>query len=233
MYLEALATTDKAYQDDTFGRVMTGVLKVHRQVEMYQRTETQTPRTVTTSDGSQTQITDYSYDTVRSSSLIDSSVFHTPEGHQNPGNISPSDYLYEASPIYFGAFELSPELTQQMDNYRDLPVTASLLSKSPVKNYTLQNGDVYLGSGKTNPDPSNPHIGDRRISYRQIDPQWVSVVAKQDGQSFVGFDSGSDAIQILELGKVSLPDMFDGERVTHATREWIRRIVSRGLLLRA
>ena len=84
------------------------------------------------------------------------------------------------------------------------------------------NGNVvYLGK-----DPSNPQIGDLRITLTKILPADISIIAKVVGSTFEAFKaSNGKSVSRLAMGTVSAENMFEAAHAGNNMLTWILRII--------
>lgn len=69
---------------------------------------------------------------------------------------------------------------------------------------SVSDGRIYIAN-----DPSQPRVGDYRISYRIVPAEEASVVARQSGSDLTGYQTqAGDTILLAERGKVSAAEMF-------------------------
>ena len=113
------ASIAEALQDSTFW-VVTNDLKLKRTVEMYQWHEDSREECHDNYGWSEDCETTYTYDKKRSSEQIDSSNFHSSDGHGNPSNREFKSAQREKSPITLWAYTLTPVFINQLTNYQTI-----------------------------------------------------------------------------------------------------------------
>jgi len=198
VHLTGLAETDETLRDDAFG-IQIPALKLRRSVEMLQWRENSESKTRTKIGGGTETETLFSYEKVWSDTLLDSSKFEDPDGHQNPKS-KPLDSLdIEAGEIRLGGYRLGPELVRKLTQFSELQLQTDL-----PEGHVAQ-GNVIFRSA----DPNAPQIGDLRISFKVAMPEIISVIAlNKDGQ-LDGFRAKKgSAIQLLQYGEVDAEEMF-------------------------
>lgn len=204
VHLTALATTTETLADPEFG-VSAPALKLRRSAEMYQWQEHESKKTKKNVGGSSTTTTTTSYDKTWSSSLIDSSRFKHPEDHQNPQSMVYSSREAVAKVITAGEFTLSKSLVNRIDQYVDMPFSATEQLPEDLRSKAkLADGKVYFGA-----DPGSPQIGDVRISFAAVKPVMVSLVSRQVKNTFEPFVSKAGGeLELLEVGQFSAAELF-------------------------
>lgn len=84
---------------------------------------------------------------------------------------------------------------------------------------------VYFGA-----NPNSPQIGDVRVTFTQVNPGLVSVLAQVDGDTFVAFKAkNGKTLSAITTGKKSMEEMFEQQESANNMWLWILRIV--GILL--
>ena len=78
--------------------------------------------------------------------------------------------------------------------------------------------------------PGSPEVGDVRVTFEQVVPAKVTVMAVVDGDSFKPFKAkNGKRFQTLVMGKKSGDEIIDAEKAANSTILWILRIV--GILM--
>jgi hypothetical protein len=205
-------------RDPTFD-VATTAIKLKRKVEMYQWRETSQSEEQKKLGGGSETVTTYSYDKGWSESHNSSTNFRHPEGHENP----PMPYRSEtqiAKDATLGAYRLPPFAAAELNDYRPLPVsdTAQLPSKLQ-KEALIHGGGFYIGQ-----DPANPQVGDMRITFLEVGPSDISLVAKQSGDSFVPYQAqAGGTIALAEPGLKGAEAMFQQAHQSNTIMTWLLR----------
>jgi len=218
------AMADGPVEDPIFG-IQAEALKLRRDVEMYQWQQSEKSETKQKLGGGEETVTTYSYSKGWSSMVIDSSQFHVPDGHSNPGSMAADSAMFEAEGIHVGEFDLPPSLVAMIDNFTPLPATAeqakSLIERHGAPFQLTVGGALYLGE-----DPASPQVGDLKITFQQAEPGPVSVIAGQVGTTLEPFSIGKmGTIELLKIGTVSAATMFQQEQEGNAMLTWILRLV--------
>ncbi|MCX7678117.1 MAG: TMEM43 family protein, partial [Spirochaetes bacterium] len=137
----------------------------------------------------------------------------------------PSQTFY-AQKVTVGEFELPKNLIDQIGNEEKLSVSGEKISLRHQKGVHVVGDAIYIGY-----DPTNPQIGDLKISYTIIrSPQKVSIVAKQQDNSLVAYRTKTNtSIMMLSMGIVPADQMFQQAQEGNVTRTWLVRLL--GFLL--
>ncbi len=200
---------EQELQDDVFSvTIKTPIMK--RIVEVYQWEEDSS----TDEDGDTT----YSYSKKWSSSIIDSGNFHD-KSHENPKVKPYEDKVYTSSDVKVGAFTLS---SNQVD---------TLSTKGTFTDYNAEKMQVLnlniVGNYVTNSqDLNNPQIGDTRVSIVYNNSTDISVLAVQQGNTFVDFvsKSGRSVNRVMD-GTHSGIEMINVIKDEDNLIKWILRAV--------
>lgn len=219
VHLSGQVESDETLRDDTFG-IEIPALKLRRTVEMLQwRENTETKTRTKLGGGTETETT-YTYEKTWSDTLIHSSQFEVPDGHQNP-TAKPLDSIdIEAGEIHLGAYRLGPGLISKLNKYDELTPPTELPDGH------IAQGNVIFRSA----DPNAPQIGDLRISFKAAMPAEISVIARNNGGLLDGYraQKGS-ALQLLEYGNASAEAMFDSAKSANKALTFGLRIL--GIIL--
>jgi len=226
VHLIGRATTEEVLADAEFPVSVTAI-KLSREVEMFQWKEESHAETREKLGGGTETVTTYTYTKAWSSSLIDASQFRQPEGHKNPASMPYASRHYQASRVDLGAFRLNQSLIGRLNRFESFDLGGEYAEAPPRmagKKVALQGDTFYLGW-----NPSNPQIGDLRVSFKTVMPAPVSIVSQQRGNSFVPYVTKTGEIELLEYGETSAAGMFKGAQESNAMLTWVLRGV--GFLL--
>ena len=227
IHVSGPAKTAEVLNDPTFG-VSANVIKLVREVEMYQWDERSQSKTREKLGGGEETVTTYTYEQKWSSTVEDSAAFKKPEGHSNP------EMLYQrkefaAGDVVLGGFKLSPGLIARIDSNQDLTLTQDDLAKLRGEIASrAQLGDGYLYIGKNgNFNPTALQVGDYRIRYRIAPAEMlVSIIAKQVADSFEPYQAKNGrAVELLQTGAVSVAGMIAAAEAENKLFTWILRLV--------
>lgn len=217
-------TTDETPSDDEFGISAKGVRLV-RKVEMFQWHEKTSQETEKNFGGGENTVTHYTYSTGWSGDALNSSSFEHPENHDNPSMDIASD-AFQVSEAQFGAFELGAAVLDQIGGAQALKLSPAKQAEiaaaySGSEKLSVADGGIYLGENS-----KKPAVGDYRIRYELVPLGDISVVAKQYGNGFKGYQTrAGDELLLVESGKVSGDKMFANAMSANSLITWILRAV--------
>lgn len=223
VHLTGAAATTETLADAEFG-VAANAIKLRRNVEMYQWKEKEESKTEKSAGGSSTTTKTYSYEKDWSDEVVSSADFQE-TGHDNPESMPYESKEEVAQVVTLGAFQLTPSLVAQMDEYEPVQADPAALPE-PVKETVKSNeGGYYIGA-----DPKAPQVGDVRIRFEAVNPGPVSVVSQQAGNTFEAYhaSAGMD-IEMLKRGVHTAQAMFQSALAANTMLTWILRAV--GLVL--
>ncbi|MBF0273365.1 MAG: TMEM43 family protein [Magnetococcales bacterium] len=168
--------------DADFG-ITTQAVRLKRTVSMYQWVESKSEETNKQLGGSTEKVTTYRYAKEWSEQAHPSKTFKNPQGHDNPAAFLYAGREYSATDVQLGTRRLSEGLIQQLSNFARLEVTPATKLPAPLQSKAkLHDGGFFIGQ-----DPQNPAIGDLKVSFQTVNPESVSVIAKQRGNTFEPF----------------------------------------------
>lgn len=216
VHTSGLASSGEILSDSELGVSAQGI-KLRREVEMFQwKEESSSKKKKKAGGGSKTETT-YSYKTAWSEGLIDSSSFKRPDGHQNPTSMPYSTRIWGAENVTLGAFNLSQGLVDKISAWEELRVNE--VPAGAAAGMRVENGLFYIGA-----DPTNPQVGDVRISYETVGASTVSVVAQLSGTNLVADHSTGRAIEMLDLGMHTADAMFKSAISRNKMLTWLLRL---------
>jgi hypothetical protein len=223
VHMTGEATTSEQLADPDFG-VSSTAIALRRQVEMYQWKESSRSEKKKKLGGSEETVTTYTYEKAWSSSPIDSSSFKRPDGHSNPGSFKVEAQSWRAAKVTLGAYTMSPGLVEKMTDFRPVPLTSMAgvrIARGSFAGMTITSGVLYLGAS-----PSSPQVGDIKVSFSDVKPAVVSIVARQVGDTFEPFitDVGT-SLEMLDVGAHSADSMFKAAIQSNRMLTWILRAV--------
>lgn len=214
--------------DPDFALRASGVRLV-RHVEVYQWKEETHSETRTRLGGGEERTTTYKYVRTWSDKPIDSDRFKEPRGHTNPVMVYQSRDLLAAG-TRVGAFAVPNSLLHGFGEARRLPASeaqVNALRNRVEKPVSLNDGVLYVGR-----DPSQPAIGDMRISFSEVPLQDASVVAAQSGAGFAPFPTNTGTtVELISPGIVPAKVMFQHAQEENATMTWVLRLIGAILML--
>jgi hypothetical protein len=224
VYLSGLATTNDNLVDSIFGEYKQ-VIKLERDVKMYQWKENVSTRTEKETGGSEKEIKTYTYEKVWSAEPIDSSQFKDQNGHTNPSAIPLASRTQYAEKVTVGDFLLPRDLVTQINNPVSIDLSntnlATLKEKlnKPVAHLSDQ---IYVGS-----NADSPSIGDLEINLYKVLPQTVSIIAQQTDQTLQPYvaPAGQD-VMLLETGQHSSQELIGNAESENQLLTWVLRAAS-------
>ncbi len=208
--------------DADFG-VSAPVIKLRRNVEMYQWAEDKKTETKKKVGGSEETVITYTYRKKWSDREIDSSAFKTPIGHENPDKMAVESKSFVGDNPRIGAFDLPESLTGMIDNFRALPIAKDAAVPTAAAEAPVQ---IFAEGFYVGKDPKAPVIGDLKIQFEVVDPGPYSVIARQIQKTFEPYVIDNlGSIELLEPGTVSAATMFANEQQGNVILTWILRLV--------
>ncbi|HML12466.1 MAG TPA: TMEM43 family protein [Xanthobacteraceae bacterium] len=194
-----------------------------RTVEMYQWKEESHSETRKNFGGSEEHVTTYKYIQAWSDSRIDSAKFKQPDGHANP-QMRYRRFEVAARDATLGAFRPSEAVLAHLAPAGEFPLDPALqdaLRQRAGAFAQIADGRIYIGA-----DPSQPHIGDLRISYHIAAEGPVSVIARQSGSGFAEYQTkAGDRLLMLRAGTLSAGEMFKAAEEENRILTWVLRLV--------
>jgi len=219
VHLTADALTDETLVDQDFG-ISANVIRLRRDVLMYQWEETRQSETRKKFGGGEETVTTYTYSKEWSSSLNDSSDFQSPSGHENPSKFPFDSMTWDAEDVPVGAFHLSPDLVSQLSDFADLSVREIPEGAAWPEDAKLSNGGIFLGA-----DPAQPQIGDVWINFSVVEQGPVSLIAAQNGDTFAEYQTkAGGAIAMIVAGNVPAQQMFEDAIAQNTLITWLVRL---------
>jgi hypothetical protein len=214
-------TTDGPVADEEIGGVQVDGIKLLRNVEMYQWVEEKKSETRKKLGGGEETVTTYEYKKDWKSEPVDSSSFNTPNGHENPGAFPIDSRTFVADPVRVGAFTLSGEQLDQLNDAKDHPLAddAEVTLPDSIQAGRIDKGVIYVGS-----NPGTPALGDVRISFQEVAPSTVSLVGVQTGSSFSAYQAkAGDTVLLVEEGTHTAAEMFKAAQDANKVMTWLIR----------
>ena len=224
------AETQEILRDPIF-KISVNAIKLQRDVEFYQWEEHEESETRKKLGGGEETITTYTYNKKWTSEPVDSQNFRDPS-YKNSNKIiaKVEDADIWAKDVNFGAYKLPDFLIHSIGGEISFNITS--FDARAAQNLLLVQGNkrglihasgntIYLGS-----NPANPEIGDVRISFKQILPADISIIAQISGNTFSQYKATNGyTFSRLEMGRVSMSDMFEHARTSNKIMSWILRLV--------
>lgn len=227
VYATGEAVTNEQLSDPQFGMAV-NALRLQRSVQMYQWEETKTKEERKKIGGGTETVTTYDYKKIWSGSTISSSSFYD-SSYQNPSSKRFEDDEWLASNATLGAFRLTDQLIRRIGDKSDLPVDVLPSGNTVSATFPVQAaaGEIYVGSS-----PDQPSIGDLRITYQYVAPQSISLVGRQNGNTFDPYPTeAGDNILLLESGTVPPELLFQNAHDANDMLTWVLRAVGFFMML--
>jgi hypothetical protein len=200
-------------RDPVFGVSGDGLLRLSRSVEMYQWKEEASSQSQQSVGGSQTTQTTYTYQKVWSAQPIASAKFKVTDGHQNP-QMPQRSAIFDGAEVKLGPYRVDPSVLSKVSAFTPLQPQSA-----PPAGYQAAGDGFYQGQ-----NPSQPVIGDVRVSFTAVPAQTISVAAAQAGGVLTAYrDPNGYAITLAEPGVVGAAALFQDEKKSEATLTWILR----------
>ena len=224
VHMTGLATTQDVLSDDQFG-VSTTAIALKRTTEMLQWVEHSKTEEKKNLGGSVTKTTTYTYTQEWLESAVDSSGFKE-QGHDNPGFIEfPSE-----ENVTFGAFRLNERQIGRIGSEQAYAFPTDFVCR--VERAQRQGSVIYVPNKQTRDNALNnrdvasqARIGDMRVKFTVILPHGISLVAKQRGDTFVGYLAKTKKkVDLLCDGTKDAAEMFEDARDANAMLTWLVRI---------
>ncbi len=204
--------------------VQAKAVKLIRTVEMYQWKEEEKSESKKKLGGGTETVKTYTYSQEWSDEPIDSSQFQETAGHENPGAFPVESQTLVADPVKVGAFTLSTEQLDQLNNATDLKVDQAAAEQLPDEvrdQVKVAEGRYFLGA-----NPAAPAVGDVRVSFSVVNPSQLSLVGVQTGETFAAFQAkAGDTVLLVEEGMLTAAQMFKAAQERNAVLTWILRAV--------
>lgn len=117
-----------------------------------------------------------------------------------------------------GARKAAPTTTQVARGKHHVPATAAASATTGPR---VVDGQIFVGAS-----PSEPEVGNLRITYVKVPPADVSIIAAQVGNSFGPYETkAGDSLELLQPGLRPAAAMFKQAESENATLTWILRLV--------
>jgi hypothetical protein len=219
IHLSGHATTEASISDPNFG-VQVQAIKLERVVQMYQWKESSYSETTEKLGGGSETVTTYTYNKGWDSSVIPSSGFKKPAGHQNPGRMPYESWGAQAQDVTLGVFRLSSGLISQIDQTTNVSLNSEAGVHLPSARARVNGNEIYIGQ-----DPATPAIGDLRISFLAAYPADVSIVAVQRGDRLTPYTaSNGNVVELLEYGILTAQQVFQVAQERNTLLTWLIRL---------
>ena len=230
VHLSGLLKAEGSLKDEQFNLERENVLSLERRIEIFQWEEKVKKKEEKNLGGSKTTKTTYSYKKGWHDKLIDSSKFKKKEEHKNPSSLAIKAASKRQNTVKLGAFMLNDSLISKAGKKSKVQADSQMLEAAPQfngKTKHLVDGAIFYGA-----DPSNPQVGDLKVSFSVKNPETVTIVAKQSDGLLTDYQT-SNGVAFLELEKGALPleTVISNAQSRNSMKTWIFRAVGFGLFL--
>ena len=237
LHVSGMLTVNDTLTDPVFGITIKGI-RLERKVEMYQWKQKSSTKSEKQLGGSVKKTTVYTYEKDWSSSLIDSSDFKE-AGHSNPTVFPVESEKWYAADVKLGAFVLQSDMIRRIGAEQPYAFPAEYKLPATLKG-SVAGGKILIpalpaasgvsaaapASSAAAPTAAVPQIGDVRISFTQILPHNVSIVAQQVKNSFCPYPvNGGETISLLADSIQSAELMFNRAQRSNNMMTWILRVI--------
>ena len=225
VHMTGRADTKDVLADDEFGISATAIA-LKRTTEMYQWVEHSKTTEKKNLGGSVTKTTTYTY----SKEWVGEAIsFHEP-GHDNPGGIEFPSQETRAANVTFGAFRLSERQIERIGRFQSYAFPSGYVCR--VARAKVQGPTIFIPNAETRENEKNvrdvmaqPRVGDMRVNFTVVLPHDISIVAKQRGDTFVGYLAKSKKkVDLLNDGVRDMAEMFESARSANTVMTWLVRI---------
>jgi Transmembrane protein 43 len=207
--------------DSEFG-VKSDSVRLVRHAEMFQWTEDSETESQKKLGGGETTKTTYKYKRDWVDKPVDSSKFHSREGHANP-QMTWRARQSLAPGIKLGAFSMPDTLMRGFGSEEAFTVgddQVAVLQKRTQKPVQAIDGALYVGK-----DPAQPSVGDFKITFAEVKAQAASVVARQAGPTFEAYRTRAGGnVELVAAGSIPASDMFKSAQDDNRMWTWLIRL---------
>lgn len=229
VHLTGKVTIDDKVTDPDFP-ITVAALSLHREVQMYQWEQTSSQTTRKKLGGGEETVTTYNYAQKWSDRLIDSGQFAQQQSQNGVSYTNPPDMRFDAKRTVIeraslGAHRVPTRVLGSIGTKS--PVSISDETFEQIKSQTntpvsLEGKTLYYGE-----NPSEPQIGDTRVSFVMAQPGTISITAKQTGDSFSDFKNKNvkKSIFMVRDGEHTADEMFEGAKTQNTITTWIVRVI--------
>lgn len=147
---------------------------------------------------------DYSYELDWVDHPLDAEHFKQRAGHANPPSFPLAGKEFRAPRVQMGDFNLSPELLRALPGLE--PVQPNMKALPPNLAASFSANGNYL---TTSAQPTNPRLGDVRVSWEQVPLQQLTVFARVNSDRLVPAADAPDGKGYdVQIGDVALINML-------------------------
>ena len=152
---------------------------------------------------------------------VDSSGFVQPSGHHNPGAFPFQRERFDSPDVRVGGFKLGPKLVDGISGVEGFAPDLHGLPANMAASF-----QVYDATLVTSVHPGQPQLGDLRVSWMEIAPTTLTVLARaQDGELVETPDASGHPLAQVQIGQRSLSDVVPGA-APRPRLAWARRVLA-------
>lgn len=153
--------------------------------------------------------------------LIDAAGFKHPVRHGNPTSFPLKSRQFVSSLVQMGGFQLGPTLVRALPGSSLITPDSAALPENLAASFS-KFGDYLI----TSANPSQPQLGDVRVSWEEVPLRQMTIVARVDGSRLVAATDATDGKGYqVQVGDVSLLDLFPDLPIPPDFL-WTRRILA-------
>ena len=121
---------------------------------------------------------------------------------------------FDGTDVKLGAYKVDPSVLNKLNAFSPLRADAP-----PPPGYQVSGDGFYRGQS-----PSQPAVGDVRVSFTAVPAQTVSIAAGEASGTLTAYrDTNGYTIALVQPGLVSAETMFHDEKKSESTLTWILR----------
>ena len=230
VHATGVAVTADTLRDAGFG-IAVNAMKLMRSVEYYQWTQHSESKSKDKLGGSTETTTTYTYEPAWCSEPVNSNEFKDPDYKgKNMVWRTVDDAEQLAQNVTFGAYRLTSGIVGSISGEEPAyPALTEAQKKQLLTNVTdstvvvtVSGDQVYIGA-----DPSNPHIGDVRITFMQVtSPKTISLLQKVVNGTFENYIAkNGKAFSKVEMGTASAENMIEHQKSANKVMLWLFRLL--------
>ncbi|HET9836269.1 MAG TPA: TMEM43 family protein, partial [Rhodanobacteraceae bacterium] len=152
---------------------------------------------------------------------VDSSKFLQVSGHENPGAFPFQRERFDSPDVRVGGFKLGPKLVDGISGVEDFTPDLHGLPANMAASF-----QIYDDALVTSVRPGQPRVGDLRVSWMEIVPKTLTVLARAQGGELVETpDASGHPLAQVQIGNRSLSDVVP-DAAPRPRFAWARRVLA-------
>lgn len=201
--------------------ITANAIQLKREVEYFQWVEHAKSESKDKIGGGQETVTTYTYSKEWVRRPVNSDNFKDPEytGISNKSKADFSDSEVFAKTVNFGGYVLPEGFLRSIPCNSPVELPESL----GTEGCAVDKNVLYYGN------PSQPEVGDVRITFTKAEGGQASILAKVINNTFEAYTSNGKSLVTLSMGSHSMENMFESENKANTSKLWILRIL--GIIL--